>query len=235
VVDGNDVEIRHRRLERGQHVRQRPQPCLPVPDDEVAPEPLRRQVLRGAVPASHRALLIEGGLDVGRRERPGHAVAHRREGGVQAFKVREGLGRLGSRALVRPAGRRRAVKAHCCGAPGVTFGPQRGDHAAERPSCDGGLGQAETAAGRFEITENRFPLPRTVSGAAVPAQVGRDDAELRGQFPGQRLHAHEVRARAVQEQERGTGSAEVTYRDLSARDKVLIPGHKSLLSRCGTL
>ena len=112
----------------------------------------------------------------------------------------------------------------------MTFGPQSGDHAVERPSCDGGLGQAEIAAGRFEIAEHRFPLPRAVSGAAVPAQVGRYDAELRGQFPGQRLHAHEVRARAVQEQERGARSAEVTHRDVSAKDQVLMPGHKSFPS-----
>ncbi len=60
----------------------------------------------------------------------------------------------------------------------------------------------------------------------MPAKVGRDDTELRGQFPGQRLHADEVRAGAVQEQERGAGSAEVTYRDVSAKEEILRPGHE---------
>src|SRR5262249_11845287 len=74
-------------------------------------------------------------------------------------------------------------------------------------------------------TENRLPFPRAVSGAAVSAQVDRDDAEPRGQFPGQLLHAHQVRAGAVKEQEWGTGSAEVAYRDVSAENEILRTGH----------
>jgi hypothetical protein len=107
----------------------------------------------------------------------------------------------------------------------MPFGPQRGDHAAERPSGDDGLGQAEPIADGFEIAENRLPPPRAVSGTPVSAQVDRDDAELLGQFPGQLLHAHEVRAGAVQEQERGAGSAEVAYCDVSAGNEFLRAGH----------
>lgn len=59
----------------------------------------------------------------------------------------------------------------------------------------------------------------------MTAQVDRDDTEPRGQFPGQLLHAHKVRAGTVQEQERRAGPACIAYRDVSAENQVLRVGH----------